>query len=96
MSKKKRKTRKEKETIVHKFSHAKTEVVAKVAENINEETGEKKPTVSKSNVAPYVMKDLKKVLIVTGSIIAFVMVVWILVYQTNLLNGIFDKLNIKY
>jgi len=99
MAKKKRKTRKEKEMIkTHSFRQNKT-IAPTITATKREETGDKNERLSnsnKSNVPDYIKKDLKKVTIITGLIIAIVVIIWVLAYHTNLLDPLFLKLQIKY
>lgn len=97
MSKKKRKTRREKETLtVHQFGHeTKNVITAPVVAAVSEEEGDK--LVKKTKVVePHVMKDLKKVLTIIGIVIGFVVVMSLLAYYTNILNGLFGYFHIKY
>jgi len=93
---KKRKTRKEKESPKkHSFSHVSSMTIVKKVTNEKGETVEVVET-RESQIPAYVMKDFKKVMLVTGSIIGFTVIVWIIVYHTTLLNGFFKALNISY
>lgn len=99
MAKKKRKTRKEKEVLkTHKFNQNKVlkpESVQSASEEIK--AGGNNPLrKTKSNVPDFVIKDLKKVTVITGLIVAIVVILWILAYQTNVLDPLFQKINVKY
>jgi len=96
MSKKKRKTRREKENLKsHQFINQKTTTVNK--ENIDKgKQGGNSVVKKKTNIPAYIMKDFRKVILITSIVIGFTLLMWILVYQTNLFNFVFDKLNIKY
>ncbi|MEI7690318.1 MAG: hypothetical protein WCI63_01700 [bacterium] len=97
MSKKKRKTRREKENIKsHQFINQKTVTVRKESINERPEGRNSEVTLKKTNIPPYVMKDFRKVILITSIVIGFTLLMWILVYQTNIFNFVFDKLNIKY
>ena len=97
MSKKKRKTRREKENI-KSHSLIYTEALAngatsKTTTQLNSSIGPLKKNISAD---PLVIKDFRKVIIITSVVILFTLIMWVLVYQTNLFNFVFDKLNIKY
>lgn len=97
MSKKKRKTRREKENLkTHQFINTKTAIIGK--ENTEISAGEKKSTSTRktTNIPPYVMKDLTKVILIISVVIGLTLIIWLLVYQTDIFNFVFDKLNIKY
>lgn len=93
---KKRKTRKEKEALKkHSFSHVSNTTVVKKVTNEKGETTEIVET-KESQIEDYVIKDFKKVVIVTGSMLGFTLVIWVIVYHTTLLDGVFRALNISY
>lgn len=95
MSKKKRKTRREKESqTTHQFSHIVTSDPIRQAEVVSIDTA--KPKVKAEVVKPHVMKDLRKVITIIGIVIAFVVVMSILAYYTKILNGFFGIFHIKY
>jgi hypothetical protein len=100
MSKKKRKTRREKETNSgHQFSHVGHIGRAGVVRPVAVEEGQTEiaaKSVKTEVVSPYVMKDLKKVLTVMGIVILFVVLMWVLAYYTKLLNGFFGYFRISY
>lgn len=93
---KKRKTRKEKEALrKHTFSHIEKPTTTKTV--INEKGEEKEIMVQAENQLPaYIITDLKKVMLVTGSIIVFVLVMWLVVFHTTWLDGVLNIFNIKY
>ena len=98
MAKKKRKTRKEKEVLTtHKFNQ-RNEIKSATAQLLSEDSKEENKGIKKvkSDVPDFIIKDLKKVTIITGLIVAIVVILWILAYQTNVLDPIFQKINVKY
>ncbi|MFA5197490.1 MAG: hypothetical protein WC437_03650 [Patescibacteria group bacterium] len=99
MAKKKRKTRREKELLkTHKFSQN-TPTTPIFTDTKIEKPGKGNggvPKKPKDNVPGYIIKDLKKVAIITGLIVAFVVILWILAYHTNILDPLFHRVNVKY
>jgi|GEM_PF-2782389 len=97
MSKKKRKTRREKENLkTHQFTNTKAAIISKENTKIN--AGENKSTSTRktTNIPSYVMKDLKKVILIMSVVIGLTLIICMLVYQTDIFNFVFDKLNIEY
>lgn len=94
MSKKERKTRKVKEI---KKTHDFGQPIYRLNKSENEgNIKESNPKVSESRISPYVVRDFKNVLTTIGLMIAFIFAVYMIIYNTDLLNPLLDKLHIKY
>lgn len=92
MSKKKRKTRQEKINKKQVFTHMPKAMVL-------DKPFEEEASISKGNrhnVAPYVMKDFRKVVMVISFVFGLILLLALVIYQTSWLDGYLTGLNLKY
>jgi uncharacterized membrane protein len=91
---KKKKTRNERTTKTHNFSHLKKNSRQKqeaITEGSPETVGE-----TRSLLDPIYIYDLKRVLFFIGLIVVIILIMTYLVYRTNAFNFIFNKYGINY
>jgi len=96
MSKKKTRSKVEKATVRHNFTHLKSQKVFQVK---SDSSVADQPIQRKEDLSPqnkYIAKDLKLTSILIGSFIIGIAILGIIVYKTGLLSPLFGQFGIKY
>ena len=98
MSKKKRKTRSQKEAISrHHLEH----LVKKMPKTVTTEKSKKdkiteEAPVDSAKVPAFIVRDFKKVSLIIGIILIFILILWLIVYRTDILDGLLSRFQISY
>ena len=99
MSKKKTKTRIEKELTHHRLEHLEKNAVIRVSSGSSESKNNDVLNTSKAIKSPldiFIAKDLRSALIFIGIFVVIVIISGLVVYKTGLANPLLSRWNIKY
>ncbi len=97
MSKKKTKTRIEKELTHHRLEHLEKSPAFTVKSSTSkDEARATSHNQNRSPQEPQIKKDLKATVIIIGSFVALVILLGVLTYQAGLLNPLLSNWGIKY